>query len=109
MRQDGDPETTGETLDPRNDLSNHSPDGVEWGYAGSGPAQLALGILAHHFEDSKNHLWFGEACSPRTPAEHLALKYYQQFKFHRITPLSQDDDHNITTDDIRRALQEIGL
>lgn len=24
---------------------NHSPDGFEWGYSGSGPAQLALAIL----------------------------------------------------------------
>ena len=28
-------------LDPRLDLRRHSPDGFEWGYAGSGPAQLA--------------------------------------------------------------------
>ena len=26
-------------------LANHSPDGFNWGYAGSGPAQLALAIL----------------------------------------------------------------
>jgi hypothetical protein len=32
-------------LDPRNDLMDHSPDGVSWGYAGSGPAQLALAML----------------------------------------------------------------
>jgi hypothetical protein len=33
-------------LDPRYDLRNHSPAGFEWGYGGSGPAQLALAILA---------------------------------------------------------------
>jgi len=27
---------------PRSDLRNHSPNGFEWGYSGSGPAQLAL-------------------------------------------------------------------
>lgn len=26
-------------------LYNHSPDGFNWGYSGSGPAQAALGIL----------------------------------------------------------------
>ncbi|OUN01358.1 MAG: hypothetical protein BAA04_07000 [Firmicutes bacterium ZCTH02-B6] len=26
----------------------HSPTGMEWGYAGSGPADLALSILAHY-------------------------------------------------------------
>ena len=30
---------------------NHSPDGFEWGYGGSGPAQLALGILMDHTGD----------------------------------------------------------
>lgn len=35
-------------LNPRRDLWNHSPSGFEWGYAGSGPAQLALAILADH-------------------------------------------------------------
>jgi hypothetical protein len=34
-------------LAPRNDLRNHSPDGFEWGYGGSGPAQLALAICTH--------------------------------------------------------------
>lgn len=33
-------------LEPRHDLRNHSPDGFEWGYSGSGPAQLALALAA---------------------------------------------------------------
>jgi len=32
-------------LDMRNDIRNHSPTGPEWGYGGSGPAQLALALL----------------------------------------------------------------
>ena len=36
----------GRNLDLRLDLFNHSPTGFEWGYAGSGPAQLALALLA---------------------------------------------------------------
>jgi hypothetical protein len=37
----------GQALDPRpsQKVWNHSPDGFEWGYGGSGPAQLALAIL----------------------------------------------------------------
>ena len=37
----------GRVLDPKRSqrLRNHSPDGFAWGYAGSGPAQLALAIL----------------------------------------------------------------
>lgn len=33
-------------LNPRTDIRNHSPDGFNWGYGGSGPAQLALALLA---------------------------------------------------------------
>jgi hypothetical protein len=35
-------------LNPRLDLWNHSPTGFEWGYGGSGPAQLSLALLANH-------------------------------------------------------------
>ena len=41
----------GTHLDPRFDLCNHSPDGFECGYEGSGPAQLAVAILAHYLGD----------------------------------------------------------
>ena len=48
-------------LDPRPSQKrcNHSPDGFNWGYAGSGPAQLALAICMHldlnmPYQDFKN-------------------------------------------------------
>jgi hypothetical protein len=44
-------------------LRNHSPDGFNWGYGGSGPAQLALAILLDYTGD---------------PA--LAERHYQAFK-----------------------------
>lgn len=50
-------------LNPRQDLANHSPDGFNWGYNGSGCAQLALALLADCTGNDK-----------------LALRYYQQFK-----------------------------
>lgn len=58
-------EENGETkpLDPRWDLVNHSPSGLEYGYGGSGPAQLALGILAAVLPDEE------------------ALRLYQDFKW----------------------------
>jgi hypothetical protein len=49
----------------RLDLRKHSPSGLNWGYAGSGPAQCALAILADYFEDN----------------DQLALALYQDFKF----------------------------
>ena len=41
----------GSPLDPRTDLRQISTTGFEWGYMGSGPSQLALAILADHFDD----------------------------------------------------------
>ena len=38
-------------LNPRLDLWDHSPSGYEWGYGGSGPAQLALAVLADVLAD----------------------------------------------------------
>lgn len=52
-----------DTLPPRLDLRNHSPDGFSWGYGGSGPAQLALAILADAIGDER------------------ALAIYQDFKW----------------------------
>jgi len=43
---------------------NLSPTGFEWGYGGSGPAQLALVILAEHLGDDR-----------------AALNRYQRFKW----------------------------
>ena len=50
-------------LNPRLDLANKSPDGFQWGYAGSGPAQLALALIADATGDDA-----------------LALRTYQLFK-----------------------------
>jgi hypothetical protein len=47
----------------RLDLWNHSPTGFEFGYGGSGPAQLALAILA-------------DCCG-----DELAVAYHQPFKW----------------------------
>ncbi len=38
---------------PSQKLVNHSPDGFAWGYAGSGPAQLALALLLHFTKDEE--------------------------------------------------------
>jgi hypothetical protein len=60
----------GRPLNPRLDLYNHSPTGFEWGYGGSGPAQLALAILADHLGDDQE-----------------ALNFYQRFKWAVVAEL----------------------
>ena len=76
-------------LNPRRDLHNHSPDGFNWGYGGSGPAQLALAILADHLGNDE-----------------LALANYQAFKFAVIAGL-ENDEWTLTGDAVSDALQEI--
>ena len=51
----------------------HSPTGLEWGYAGSGPAELALNVLYHYLGDKD-----------------LAFEHHQQFKFEMIASFSKD-------------------
>lgn len=42
-------------------LHNHSPDGFQWGYCGSGPAQLALALLLDASGDASASLdWYQE-------------------------------------------------
>ena len=78
----------GEFLDPRHDLANHSPSGLEWGYCGSGPAQLALAILAHHFKDDRR-----------------ALDLHQRFKWSIVAGLP--DAWKLTSNEVERAIQAI--
>src|SRR4029077_18188337 len=63
----------GRPLPLRLDLASHSPSGFELGYTGSGPAQLALALLAHH---------------PGSDA--LALNHYQKFKMSVVAGLRRD-------------------
>ena len=60
-------------LKPSQQLRNHSPSGYEWGYEGSGPAQLALAILLDFVGD-----------------EEVALNNYQAFKTEFIASLSHE-------------------
>lgn len=72
VRDAGQQEPTTENLPPRHDLRNHSPDGFAWGYGGSGPAQLALAILAYLTDDE------------------TAQRHYQDFKEAHIATMPQD-------------------
>jgi hypothetical protein len=75
-------------LAPRNDLRNHSPQGFECGYQGSGPAQLALAMLADFAGD-----------------DGLALDLYQAFKQEVVARLPREEGHwEITAEHIQQFL-----
>jgi hypothetical protein len=68
---------------------NHSPTGFEWGYGGSGPAQLAFALLLDFFE---------------SPSE--AMLFYQDFKWKVIARILTDQ-WELSEDEILTAIQEI--
>lgn len=78
------------SLDPRFDLRTHSPDGFEWGYGGSGPAQLALALAADVLGD-----------------DDAALGVYQRLKF-RVVGRLPADGWTLTTDELAAALAALG-
>lgn len=74
-------------LEPRLDLANHSPTGLEWGFGGSGPAQLALAMLADFFADieavmlhspNRDHLM--PSAHAKSASDRAALDLYQAFR-----------------------------
>ena len=77
----------GKELDPGQgqELRNHSPDGFNWGYGGSGPAQLALSICLE---------LYGKV---------IALMVYQDFKWKVVAKIPQGDKFEYLFD--RRAFE----
>jgi hypothetical protein len=70
-------------IGPLHHVSFHSPDGFEWGYGGSGPADLALSILADFYGEkpTKRQLMDGSArCS----------RHHQEFKWKMIASAPRD-------------------
>mgnify|MGYP007071681871 CR=1 FL=1 len=53
----------------------HSPDGFEWGYRGSGPADLALNVLCALLPQVE---MIGIGCPARVPF--AAMEFHQRFK-----------------------------
>ncbi len=68
---------------------NHSPTGPEWGYAGSGPAQLALALLLDHLGNRRR-----------------AVEFHQDFKFAVVAHLPRDG-WELTSTEIDEALQTV--
>jgi len=76
--------------EPSCKVRNHSPTGFAWGYYGSGPSQLALGILLEE--------------TSREEAE----RYYMDFK-HDVTsrlPKEEGDKWTLTSEEIQLWLQQ---
>lgn len=74
------------------ELANHSPSGFEWGYGGSGPAQLSLALLVDY-----------------TDEEDVALAHYTEFKNKVVSQLNctgPDGPWRLTGSDIDAVLRK---
>jgi len=114
----------GKDLNPRSDLMNHSPDGFNWGYGGSGPAQLALAILADHFKHNpmdmaiarrlqdrrggsmppRRDIEVGEPNPPALNFGQLAVVVHQHFKGAFVAGLDMNSSWRIDSDGVREIL-----
>lgn len=83
VEEDGD----SRVLSPRRDLINHSPTGFAWGYGGSGPAQLALALLADLSGDDE-----------------YALANYQEFKWYFVAHLDGFKGWSFTVEAIQKLI-----
>lgn len=77
----------GKELNWQLDIENHSPNGPDWGYGGSGPSQCALALLVD------------------AVGKERAIKNYQQFKFKVIAFL--DDEWEMSQEMIRATVDSI--
>jgi hypothetical protein len=78
----------GKQLPNRSDLTNESPMDFEWGHNESGPAQLALAILAY----------------PCSSNEQRALNHFQAFKERVIAQIPANISWQIDSDFIEYTL-----
>jgi hypothetical protein len=76
------------SLNARLDLMNHSPSGFAWGYGGSGPAQLALALLADVMENADG-----------------ALKLYGKFKWEKIAKIPMEASWSMTDAEIKSWIE----
>ena len=81
--------TTELSLEKSFEVVQHSPDGFQWGYGGSGPAQLAAAIL---YETTNN--------------PELTRRYYQDFKFDHVS--QWEDTFEINELEIKIWLSLVG-
>ena len=72
---------------PSQKLFNHSPDGFQWGYGGSGPAQLALALLLDVTGDPE-----------------LSVRLHQTFKTHFVA--AWGEKWQIWSDDVETWIEE---
>jgi hypothetical protein len=108
-------------LPARKEVRNHSPTGIEWGYGGSGPAQLALALLCDYFSLVEEGREIGRAIATavghplgedwgddkhKEPIQ-MALRIYQEFKWSTVAKFDRERGFVLTTGDITAKLRAL--
>ena len=75
------------SVEPSQKVVNHAP-GFQWGYAGSGPSQLALAIILDYTKGNVQ----------------MAKDFYQRFKFEFVA--KWDESWSITETEIHNWIKE---
>jgi len=78
-------------MQERQDLINHSPTGISWGYGGSSPAQAAFAVLMDYLGD-----------------EERARALYRDFKFRVVAKFPPNSEWTLTGRQIENAITRIG-
>lgn len=78
-------------------IRNHSPTGFEWGYGGSGPAQLSLALLLDYFDEveiaTQGYMEFKGSVTCRMPKEWELTAGEIQFWMQTSLSNKQDEAH----------------
>lgn len=108
-------------LPTRKEVYNHSPTGLEWGYGGSGPAQLSLAMLCDYFSLDAEGRELGRAIAVeigrplgesvgdekhKEPIQ-MALRIYQEFKWSTVAKFDRVRGFVLTTGDITAKLRAL--
>lgn len=84
------------TIDTKVNLKTHSPDGLSWGYSGSGCSQTALAVLCDFTKDEEfsllNYIDFRNEVISLMPNKDCLLKYSDIQKWVDLKKLTSDMD-----------------
>ena len=92
----------------RLDLRNRSPTGLEWGYGGSGPHQLAIAILAHVTGDGAyavaKHHDYAQIGPCVFDSQGFRITGTEVLKWVEANPISKEERFNALSADARSEL-----
>ena len=100
-------------LNPRFEWANHSPTGFEWGYSGSGPAQLALALLGDYTGDREyslaKHQQLKEELICKFPQHNWILPVEEIERWVKANPISEQERYRLLPPEVRAELIDKGI